>query len=320
MPVRNAESHLPEALQTIFAQDWPNLELIAVDDGSQDRSPRILAEAARTPAGSERRMRILRQEGRGVATARNAGIAEASGEFILLADADDRCDAGLVSAGMAALARAPAAQLVFARCRYIDADGAVEAVQAVMPDWIGTERLLEGLMVNTPLLRRAAGEAVGWHDAQMTGSVDLDLFVRLTLRHGACLHALPEVLSDYRRSGGQITSDWRRMERTWREVRDKAVAQGFTPSRRGRSRMRGRHCAYWATLAYAAGEYRAAQRLIAEAAWRDPLYVMSDELARVRALACAAALLPAPLHAAIRARFNARRIAAPPQPLGDESP
>ena len=236
----------------------------------------------------------------------------------MLADADDRCDAGLVSAGMAALARAPAAQLVFARCRYINASGAVEAVQEVMPDWIGTERLLEGLMVNTPLLRRAAGEAVGWHDTEMTGSVDLDLFVRLTLHHGACLHALPQVLSDYRRSEGQITSDWRRMEQTWTQVRDKALAQGFTPTRRGRSRMRGRHCAYWATLAYTAGEYRAARRLITEATWRDPLYVLTDDLARVRALACGASLLPARLHAAIRNRVNGRRRVTAPQPLRDD--
>ena len=63
MPVRNAESHLTEALQTVLAQDWPNLELIAVDDGSRDRSPQILADAARAPAKAGRRMQILRQEG-----------------------------------------------------------------------------------------------------------------------------------------------------------------------------------------------------------------------------------------------------------------
>lgn len=304
MPVHDAEAHLGEALATLHAQDWPELELVAVDDGSTDGSAKLLAEAEAAWSGPGRSMRVIRQQNRGAAAARNAGIAACSGDWVLLADADDRCDPGLVRAGMAARGEA---DLVFARCRFIDGAGAVQAVQAELPGRIGVRELLDGVMVNTPLVRRAAGEAVGWHDEGLEGSVDLDLFVRLALRREDCLRALPEVLSDYRRTGGQITSDWRRMERTWSRVRDKALAAGYAPGTRALSRMRGRHCAYWATLAYLAGDYGAARRLIAEAARRDPGYVARDEMARVRALACAASLLPEGWHQRLRARVNARR-------------
>lgn len=306
VPVHNAAGHLAEALDSLAAQDWPDLEVVAVDDGSTDASPAILAETAADWARAGRTLRVISQRNRGAGAARDAGIAAAAGAAILLADADDRCDRGLVTALMATLAET-GADLAAARCRYIDASGRIMAVQAPQTPHPTPLDLLNGMMVNTPLIRREALAAVGGHDATLPGSIDLDLIVRLALRRPGALAMRDAVLSDYRRGGGQITSDWRRMEASWMRVRDKALAAGLDVSAGTASAMRGRHCAYWATLAYMAGDHAAARRLIVEALRRVPSYVARDDLARIRLLACLASLLPAPLHDRIRARFNARK-------------
>ncbi|RDS83656.1 glycosyltransferase family 2 protein [Dyella monticola] len=86
MPVYNAEPWLQRAIDSVLSQSHTDLELIAVDDGSSDRSPCMLdAYAADDP-----RVRVVRQpSNQGVAAARNAGIAAARGDYIAFLDADD---------------------------------------------------------------------------------------------------------------------------------------------------------------------------------------------------------------------------------------
>jgi glycosyltransferase involved in cell wall biosynthesis len=86
MPVYNAEAWLQRAIDSVLAQSHAHLELIAIDDGSSDRSPAMLDAYAAADA----RVRVLRQPSNGgVAAARNAGIAAAHGDYIAFLDADD---------------------------------------------------------------------------------------------------------------------------------------------------------------------------------------------------------------------------------------
>lgn len=85
VPVYNAEDYLPECIESIISQDYGNLEVLLVDDGSQDGSPRICGEyAARFGF-----VRFLRQENSGASTARNHGLDKADGEYVVFVDADD---------------------------------------------------------------------------------------------------------------------------------------------------------------------------------------------------------------------------------------
>lgn len=306
MPAYQAAAHIEEAMSSLLAQDWPYLDLTVVDDGSTDGTAGIVQRFA----AADPRVTLLQQRNLGAGAARDAGIAATSGAFVLLADADDRADPGLVRALVEALAR-KSADMAYARCRYIDAGGSVVAVQESQKAAPGPIDVLGGFMVNTPLVRRSAIEAIGGHDRALTGSIDLDLRLRLAMRREGAICAVDEVLSDYRRSEGQITSDWRRMEASWTRVRDKACAAGLRLSPRADNHMRGKHCAYWATLAYLAGDYRAARRLMGEAVWRVPGHVARDPQARIRLAACAASLLPRPLHDGLRARFNRARPVRP---------
>ena len=86
MPVYNAAKWMRRGIDSVLQQTHCDLELIAVDDGSQDESLAILAACAH----ADPRVRVLRQPvNGGVAAARNAGIAAAHGDYIAFLDADD---------------------------------------------------------------------------------------------------------------------------------------------------------------------------------------------------------------------------------------
>lgn len=82
IPVYNAEKHLEATLASVFAQTYQNIEIVAVDDGSQDRSVSILEQYPD-------RVRVIKQSNKGAAAARNRGVREAKGEWIAFIDADD---------------------------------------------------------------------------------------------------------------------------------------------------------------------------------------------------------------------------------------
>ena len=77
IPVYQAEKFLRECLESVGMQDYPELEIILVNDGSTDHSPEICAESAR----ADKRIRILNQKNAGFAASRNAGIAAAEGKY-----------------------------------------------------------------------------------------------------------------------------------------------------------------------------------------------------------------------------------------------
>lgn len=88
VPVYNAEKYLRGCIDSILNQTYSRWELILVNDGSKDRSGEICAEYVRT----DRRIRVIHQENRGVVAARNAGIRLAKkgeGKYLAFVDSDD---------------------------------------------------------------------------------------------------------------------------------------------------------------------------------------------------------------------------------------
>jgi len=82
VPAYNGERFLAEAIESILAQSYSNVQLIVVDDGSTDGTPQVAARF-------EDRITYVRQENAGPAAARNRGLKEVQGEFIAFLDADD---------------------------------------------------------------------------------------------------------------------------------------------------------------------------------------------------------------------------------------
>jgi len=84
-PIYNGERFLSETIESVLRQTYSDWEMIIINDGSRDRSEAI----ARSYAEKESRIRVLVQENKGSAAARNNGIRQARGRYIALLDADD---------------------------------------------------------------------------------------------------------------------------------------------------------------------------------------------------------------------------------------
>jgi glycosyltransferase involved in cell wall biosynthesis len=85
VPIFNTERYLKRCVDSLANQDYADLEIILVDDGSTDASGRICDEGAK----SDSRIKVIHQANGGEAAARNAGIAAATGEYMLFSDSDD---------------------------------------------------------------------------------------------------------------------------------------------------------------------------------------------------------------------------------------
>lgn len=85
VPIYNVEKYLPRCIESLLAQTHQKLEIILVDDGATDRSPKICEEYAR----KDSRIKVIHKENGGLSDARNAGTKAATGKYIGFVDSDD---------------------------------------------------------------------------------------------------------------------------------------------------------------------------------------------------------------------------------------
>jgi len=120
LPVYNGEVSLARAIDSVLAQRARDFELIAVDDGSTDRTPEILRRYAD-------RIRIIHVAHKGPAVARNTGVAASRGRYLAFLDADDAWLPDFLGKTAAALEQSPAAVLAFSDIVPVDPKGAPAA-------------------------------------------------------------------------------------------------------------------------------------------------------------------------------------------------
>lgn len=99
VPVYNVERYLPECLDSILAQTEQNWEAILVDDGSTDTSGAICDDYA----AKDSRFRVIHKENGGAASAKNAGLDAAEGEYVAFIDSDDWVDPNWLEIMLSAL-------------------------------------------------------------------------------------------------------------------------------------------------------------------------------------------------------------------------
>ncbi len=206
IPCFNHARYLPEAVASVVAQRYPHWEVLIVDDGSTDASAQVAGEvAARYP---QHRIRLLRQANRGLSAARNAGLAEAVGTYLLPLDADDLIAPELLEEAVAVLERCPEVGFVYTDVLMFGEE---------TTRWSGGAYSLAKLrfdcpMVPATLFRTAPARALGGFREEMRqGYEDWDFWLRLA-GAGWQGHHLARPLVCYRRSGGSMLAGARRRD------------------------------------------------------------------------------------------------------------
>jgi len=199
IPVYNMEAFLAEAIDSVLASTYPNFEIVIIDDGSTDQSP-VIAE---TYSAKDQRIRFYRQPNRGVSAARNLGLEEARGEFVLPVDADDKISKYYLEAAAKVLIQQPQVKIV--TCEY-ECFGEKQGKGKYRPYH---RKLLarKNVINNCSMFRRADALKVGGYSEEIIGREDWELWISVLKNGGEVVH-LPEIGFYYRiRSNSKRISD-----------------------------------------------------------------------------------------------------------------
>ena len=233
MPAYNAQAFLAQAVNSVLTQNYSQLELLVVDDGSTDGT-------AQHPALQDPRIRVLHQENAGPAAARNLGLAHACRELIAFIDADDLWLPGKLSAQVAYLQAHPDAQIVFGGFLRWEPDtsGRFAAPPTASPNpnplvlaqpsgWIYTDLLLDSVVhIITAVVRQPVFDIVGNFDTRLTTGSDYDFWLRAS-RHFQ-MHQLAQTLACYRIHPQSITKVPRAESAEYRLVHRALATWGTT--------------------------------------------------------------------------------------------
>lgn len=208
LPVRDAAATVGAAAVSVLRGRYRDLTLIAVDDGSTDAS----AAALDRLAARDRRVRLLRAPGEGIALALNRALAASDAELVARMDADDVSWPGRLEAQVAALDADPALAAVGGRVRLFPRGQLRDGMRRYVA-WLNSlttpALVARDLFVEAPLchpatlLRRAPLAAVGgWRDGDFPE--DYDLWLRLSAAGGR-LANLPVTVLDWREGPRRLT-------------------------------------------------------------------------------------------------------------------
>ena len=114
VPVYNSEKYIAEALESILASDYADIEVVCVDDGSKDKSLQILQKYA----SEDSRVRVYSQQNAGACAARNYAISLAKGEFVLPVDSDNKITSTFISRAIAVMLSDADVKVVAPRAMY----------------------------------------------------------------------------------------------------------------------------------------------------------------------------------------------------------
>jgi glycosyltransferase involved in cell wall biosynthesis len=216
IPTYNRERYVVEAVRSVLDQTDRDFELIVVDDGSVDGTERALAPFAD-------RLRLVRQENGGMASARNRGIREARGDLVALLDSDDRWEPRLLEVVRGEFERDTDLGAVFVAEREMDETGRVfpEVFGKRTPGPFFTPEGMIGKDTRVgsgrpPVARRALFASFGAYDEELCGAWDCDLWIRWSFH--VKMRVVAEPLVVRRKHGGNFSGDRRKDALAWLEI------------------------------------------------------------------------------------------------------
>ena len=205
IPCYNQGQFIEDAVASVAIQSFADLEIIIVNDGSTDSYTNELL------AGYERdRVRVITTANRGLAAARNTGIREAVGKYILPLDSDDTINQGYVEKAVTVLEETPEIGIVYCQASLF---GAVET-DWDLPEYSLKRMLIDNIIFCSAFFRRSDWLEVGGYDEGMIyGWEDYALWLSL-IERGKKVYQIPERLFRYRVSSDSMV----RSKEKWQKV------------------------------------------------------------------------------------------------------
>ena len=239
IPLFNKALYIGRALRSVLAQTITDLELIVIDDGSTDDGCNIVKTF------TDDRIRLTRQENRGVSAARNRGIDEAKTDLIAFLDADDEWLPEFLETVIRLRDRYPEAG-AFATAYRVDKGGGLtrnrkikgyrkNQWEGIIPNYFKTRTTL--ICSSVVAVKKEVFEKTGTFRVEAKRAEDLDLWLRIAayfaiaysnkpqaiwhhgLPNNACLVELPEINSPLEKSLSFIEKDTEVSTETKRQVR-----------------------------------------------------------------------------------------------------
>lgn len=219
MPVYNTANYLHEAIESILGQTYENIELIIVDDASNDDSWRIIEKYAQTDS---RVVAIRNQVNAGVVRARNIGVERATGRYIAQMDSDDVAYPERIARQVSFLESNPEYGACGSNIREIDADGKVGRLVTFPSDDEGIKRsffYFTPVRQSTLMVRKECFDRSGKYEEMPE---DLDLLLRIGSSYR--MANLQECLVKYRvHRDSYVATDLRAIIQWTLRTRRKAV-------------------------------------------------------------------------------------------------
>lgn len=296
IPLYQTERYIAETLQSVLAQTLADFEVIVVDDGSSDRGPAIAR------AVGDARVRVVRQNNRGLAGARNTGIRNARGRYIALLDADDLWEADKLARHVAAMDADPAVGVSFSASRLVDDDGAdIGMIQSP------AGRVFDAASIfcrnpigngSAPVLRREALSAIAyederlnrtcWFDESFRQSEDIECWTRIAATTPWTFHYIDAPLTRYRVNAGGLSANVAPQLATWQRFRAKVAVYAPALNAAHGDRAEGYQLRYLARRAVRSGDAKTASEMIVRALKLAPRMIVEEP---VRTLSTVAAAL-----------------------------
>ena len=221
MPCYNAERTVAEAIASVLAQTVPVAEIVAVDDGSTDRTYDVLSNLARIHSGV---ITLVRQTHGGIANARTAALRAARSPWVLPVDADDRLLPEALRLLTEYVLDHPHVAVVYGDYRLMDSGGTPGEVVSIssrridpLDGAILATVMWENVASATSLIRRSDALAADGYDLfsaeagrEVDGFEDVYLWLRL-LAQGAHFGYLAQPLYEYRVHPGSLSNDTSRV-------------------------------------------------------------------------------------------------------------
>lgn len=189
IPCYNQGAYLQEAVDSVLAQTFQDFEILVVDDGSTDEETVKLLQKYTKP-----KTRVIHTENQGLSAARNNGIREAKGAYILPLDADDKIAPGYLEDAVRILDRHPEIGIVYCEAAYFG----IRNGRWSLPDYSPDQMLLQNVIFCSALFRRSHWEKVGGFNVNMVyGWEDWDFWLAL-IHVGVKVYRIPKVHFFYR--------------------------------------------------------------------------------------------------------------------------